>query len=380
MKKIAVLIISILSFVGCGHDDGDDRIIVLDDQIPSVTVLFSMNGPGDNGYNDLIVNGLMHFCDSADIALHTFQPSSMDEARQMTLKWLSETEGRTPQSMLVLASSTYADIASGLDSITDGKRCVVLIESEKTDMPKGVMTACVNRRGVMYLAGALSARTPAYIVAAMPGDEIVDVAIDAFKAGYESHEMGYRIEDIHYLSDNADGYSMPNDAYKYMADLMHAKQEQSFMSGDVYEQRYILLPMAGGSNTGIYYYLMQSFNSLQSFQAVVGMDVDYSNRLDMLPFSVVLNVDKMLCDIIENWKGGMALAGHLTYSMADGYANVILNKAFNNIGIYSLEEYVEDIGDGNYYVYQDYLPDDYWTNKYDELLSEASAYEDSCLK
>ena len=87
-----------------------------------------------------------------------------------------------------------------------------------------------------------------------------------------------------------------------------------------------------------------------------------------------------LCDVIDNWKDSVALAGHLTYSMADGYANVILNKAFNNTGIYSLEEYVEDFGDGNYYVYQDYLPDDYWTNKYDELLGEALAYEESYLK
>lgn len=374
MKKILYLLLALVGMAACSNDEEGTPLIVMDDQMPSVTVIYTLSGPGDNGYNDLMVKGVAHFCDSTDVALHTFHPGSLQEAEVMVQKWLVETAGRTQRSMLVLAGSDYTDLATRLQPITDPKQCILLVESGLTDMPDGVVTANVERKGVMYLAGALSARTPAYILAAMPGDEVVDPAIQAFRDGYEAHSMGCRIEEVHYLSRDVSGYAMPNEAYQYMAGLMHEHQDLMYTMGDMLAARYILLPLAGSSNTGLYYNLMQAYNSLQTFQAVIGMDVDYSGRLDMVPFSVVVNVDKMLRDNLQTWINGGELPKHRTYTMTEGYADVVLNPVFNTNSVYNMQEFAMEIED-DFLHYIDFLPQDYWQQQHEALMEEAREYE-----
>lgn len=375
MKKTLIpLLLCILALTGCHEDDPIlAEVTVIDDSMPSVTVIYSLSGPGDNGYNDMMVEGVVNFCDSANVAMHTLRPSTLEEARLMTETWMARTEDHEMPAMLVLAGNEYAEMAAALPPMNDKKRCILLVESEETDMPSGVVTASVDRRSVMYLAGALSARTPAYILGAMPGDKMVATAIDAFGAGYKAHQQGYNIEQTHYLANDEKGYAMPNDAYAYVANLTRERQMLSMETGDPLDARYIVLPMAGGSNTGVYFYMLQSFNDMQSFQAVIGVDVDYSNRLVNVPFSVVIRVDRMLRDCILTWMKGKALPRHHTYTMEEGFADVVLNPSFSLTSMYAMEEFEEE-EDGEVFVYQDYLPADYWVMKYEELKEEAIAY------
>ena len=372
MKKILMCLLGLLMLAACGDDEGDWP--TMDDRMPSVNVIYSLSGPGDNGYNDMFVNGLAHFCDSANVALHTLAPTSMDDAEAMVKQWMAHTEGNGQRAMLVLAGSDYEAMAAKLPPMEDENRCILLLESSRQDMPKGVATACIDRKGVMYLAGAMSARTPVYILAAMPDDAVVGPAIKAFCAGYDAHEQGYRVEDVHFLSNTLTGYSMPNGAYKYMAELMHLRQEMSFATSDLLDSRYLLLPMAGNSNTGIYYHLMQSFDMLQSFQGVIGMDVDYSGRLGTLPFSVVIKLDALLRDNIQQWIGGAALPSYHTYTMAEGYADVVVNPTFDSSSIYAMQRVTIEDEDGEF-TYIDYLTADYWQQMRNNYLREAEEYE-----
>lgn len=371
MKKIYALIsILVLALTACTKDDADKVTTVMDDVMPSITVIYSISGPGDNGYNDIMLKGVVNFCDSANVALHTIRPTSVTEAKSIVNEWIADSVGRKTRSMLILAGGEYSELASSIQPLEDKKRCILLVESEEKNMPKGVVTACVDRKSVMYMAGALSARTPAYIMAAMKGDKIVDPAIKAFCDGYAAKAKDHKVEEIHYLSENEEGYTMPNKAYAYADSLIKKRDKYIESTADYYSSRFILLPMAGGSNTGVYFYMMQSYGDLRSYYAVIGMDADYSGRLDMSPFSIVISVDKMMEDCISTWLKGKSLPAHRTYSMDEGFANVIMNPSFNFLGLYAMQEFAD--ADGNFSMGQ--LPENYWTEKYDEYKSEALEY------
>ncbi len=372
MKKLNALIsILVLALTACTKDDADKVITVMDDVMPSITVIYSISGPGDNGYNDIMLKGVVNFCDSANVALHTIRPNSITEAKSIVNEWIADSVSRTTRSMLILAGGEYSELASAIQPLDNKNKCVLLVESDEKNMPKGVMTACVDRKSVMYLAGALSARTPAYIMAAMKGDKIVDPAIKAFCDGYKAKAQDHKVEEVHYLSENEEGYAIPNKAYAYAASLIKNREDSiSQLKSDYYSSRFILLPMAGGSNTGVYFYMMQSYGDLRSYYAVIGMDADYSGRLEMSPFSIVISVDKMMEDCISTWLKGKSLPAHRTYSMDEGFANVVMNPSFNFRGQYAMQEFAD--ADGFSSVGQ--LPENYWTEKYEEYKSEALEY------
>lgn len=372
MKKIYALIsILVLALTACTKDDADKVTTVMDDVMPSITVIYSISGPGDNGYNDIMLKGVVNFCDSANVALHTIRPTSVTEAKSIVNEWIADSVGRKTRSMLILAGGEYSELASAIQPLKDKKRCILLVESEEKNMPNGVVTACVDRKSVMYLAGALSARTPAYIMAAMKGDKMVDPAIKAFCDGYEAKAQDYKVEEVHYLSDNEEGYAMSNQAYAYAANLIKSRDESiSQMKSDNYSSRFILLPMAGGSNTGVYFYMMQSYGDLRSYYAVIGMDVNYSGRLVMSPFSIVISVDKLMEDCISTWLRGKSLPAHRTYSMDEGFADVVVNPSFNFSGQYATQEFADTDGFSSF----GQLPEKYWKDKYEEYKSEALEY------
>ncbi|MCF0176842.1 MAG: hypothetical protein HUJ94_08385 [Bacteroidales bacterium] len=321
-----------------------------------------------------MVEGVIQYCDSAGLALHTLRPDTKTQARSLVEKWVSETAGRTSRSLLVLAGSDYESIASNVPALDGDNRTILLVESERSAMPKGVVTANVDRRGVMYLAGAMSSRTPAYILAAMRGNEVADIAIQAFRDGYEAHDQGYRIEEVKYLSSDEKGYAMPNAGYEYTAGITDYYWDLGKKTGSDYKSRFILLPMAGSTNTGVYFYMMQSFSANKTFNAVIGMDVDYNDRLAMAPFSVVIKVNLMLRDCISGWLEGAVLPAHRTYSFGEGYADVLINSSFDGNSVYAMEQHEFDDGEGGFVYSYDFLPEDYWSSRYEELKDEAEKY------
>lgn len=66
----------------CSSDDGMDGT---QPQPQSVTVVFSPDGLGDNGYDDLILRGVLRFAEAhADVATRLCMPETLEEARLIT--------------------------------------------------------------------------------------------------------------------------------------------------------------------------------------------------------------------------------------------------------------------------------------------------------
>lgn len=52
-----------------------------------LTVVTSISGLGDMGYNDKIMSGIMEFYGHHDVNMTLVSPTSLDEVRQLILDW-----------------------------------------------------------------------------------------------------------------------------------------------------------------------------------------------------------------------------------------------------------------------------------------------------
>ena len=122
--------------------------------IANITLIASINGIGDNSYNDQILAGLFRFNEDSGVPFRLLQPESMDEADSLVKAWLKENVD-TDSSMLILASSEYVGLARKLDiRFTGVGNKVLLFEADTAGLPQGVNAFSIERYGASYLSGA----------------------------------------------------------------------------------------------------------------------------------------------------------------------------------------------------------------------------------
>jgi basic membrane lipoprotein Med (substrate-binding protein (PBP1-ABC) superfamily) len=308
----------------------DDNTAEIDSR-PRLTVIAAISGAGDNGYNDKVLDGLMKFYESHDVAMSLIRPATIDEAKSVLHKWLSESGDN--QFLLVLAGSDYETLMKA-ENITAGKnRNILLFESD--DIP-GISTFRIQRYGISYLAGCMaSPHKEATVVAALPEEQILEDGILGFSEGYGA-QSGHRANVV-YLADDYYGYVMSDTAYRLASSLDEA----------------FVYPLAGGSNNGLYKYSREhNFGTM----LVAGMDVDCSAYSDRVPFSVIIRIDEVIEHYLDDWYQGKDMAGHQTFGLESGFVDIVISPSF-----YEETDIFEDY-------YQD---DDYWRNAYNQYKAEA---------
>lgn len=325
-----------VAFTACG-DDGTFTEQAVEAQI---TVVTSISGPGDNGYNDQILAGVMEVANSRDVEVSLVHPTTMDEAKSVIDTW-KQTAAAEPK-LLVLAGSDYEDLARTDGTGLDGNHTVLLFESYGENMPQGVKTFRISRYGVGYLAGCMAKGSgKATIVMAMKDNSTITDAANGFADGYNAHSNGGEL-DINYLSETVSGYAMPDSAYHLASDI-----ETGFV-----------FPLAGGSNSGIYKYTREA---ALSEMLVAGMDVDCAAYSKRVPFSVIIDIKDAASRYLNDWIDGKELADKATFTLADGMADIQMSDTFyNTLDIW--EDYYED--------------ENYWQNLYDEYKDEARKKEE----
>lgn len=343
MKKSTVLISFIFLFVISGCSDDEQDAPVSDNEKPKVTVLLSEGGPGDLGYNDLIMRGIMHFYSKSDVSMSLINPSDYDNARQIVSTWISQTKNGV-QSLLVLAEESYGELAKSIgDKLAPNQR-ILVFEYDEDDLPEGVTSFFIDRYGVAWLAGRMCGVHPsATVIAARPGAPTLETAIEGFSDGYR--EGSGNVISVSYLADGNDGYSMPDSAYRMTNRFV----------------RTIILPLAGGSNNGIYKHTREVFN----MNLVLGMDVDCSARCQNVPFSLVVKVDSLVEKYMTDWLDGDMPNGLTRYGLSDGATQIITAPRF-----YEIADILED------YILED---PKYWDHAYaaykDEAIRKEQEYE-----
>lgn len=340
IRHSLALIMALLLLPACGDKTDNEP----SPSVARVTLLTSIGGPGDNGYNDLITDAVMKFYEAhPDVTLLLRHPKDLTEAREMTVRWREDSDNDKIPSLLVMASDSYLQICretlTGLPENCD----VLLFETPHDDLPDQVHTFKIGRYGVSCLAGLMASESPeAHIIAACPSDPLLTDAIEGFTAGYSSRNHESIIE-THYLADDDIGYEKAADAYLLASRL---------------DRECFIFPLAGGSNGGVFKYTRESlFTPL----LVAGMDVDCSKLSTRVPFSVITGIDKILLERLATWlqTGDMPL--HSDYNLG--------NSDFTHI----------EINDGflrNANIFLDYYSDDhYWRRLHDSLIQKAIEME-----
>ena len=94
LLKHLAWIASCVVLLSCSSDEDDDFGDV--GEKTRITVLMSLGGQGDNGYNDLITEGIMKVSNHQDVELSMIHPCDMDEARDIFHSWMQmPAEGRS---------------------------------------------------------------------------------------------------------------------------------------------------------------------------------------------------------------------------------------------------------------------------------------------
>lgn len=284
----------------------------------NITVMMSPGGPGDNSYNDRIVNGMAAYAVEHDMDIYLMVPDDMEEARGNYAEWIEDYRDADVPSMLVLAGSEYENMIRNGDSI--GANCrVLLFESGCVDLPERVCAFRINRYGTSYLAGAMVGQRKAHVIAANSKEEMVRDMVRGFCDGYEVHS-GHPVDSVIYLADDYHGFSMQSKARR-LTDSIAKKLDGNIILSqdskvDLTQCYNTFFPVAGSSNQGVYNGVYRT-----GMQQAIGMDRDCSELNDNIPFSIDIAIDRLLLFYLNEWVSGRELPQTASYGMESGYIN-----------------------------------------------------------
>ena len=314
MKGIHLFIfLSILiSFSACTDDEVTDNSIHLN----QVNILYSPNGLGDMGYNDLILQGLQTVRkERKELESYFYTPENMEEAELIFSDWLSaDTNGKS--SLFVLTTDDYEELAykylKDMEKLPEGKS-VLLFESRN---PNGLPISYfqISMYGASYLAGV----SAAYCTLGQPlillgnsNDASNWYAADGFRDGYISQTDAETVT-VQALADDWSGYAKAAETYEMMDEW--AKRYAFFYS------------VAGGSNAGVYRYLREYPRGIYT----AGMDVDQSGLCTQIVGSLVKHIDLLIEDFIIQWLDTGTMPEQTMYGLESGYVDWVLAPSYKD--------------------------------------------------
>lgn len=277
-----------------------------------VTLLFSLSGIGDAGYNDLILAGVLKAERDMDISLHLLYPTSEEEAGEFISDWVDYGDSQERRSLLILASSDYEPLVE--EYISDEvlqSRDVLLFESKNQELD--VSKFLISMYGTSYLAGAI---TPLFgdsaaVMTANDYDSSINDAAQGFYDGFTYGGGGGYVQES--LSDSWDGYAMSSEAY--------------ILAAELYKQASFIFPLAGGSNLGVFRYTRDYPDGIYTS----GMDVVQAGYSSQVTFSVVKHIDILMEDYIQMWLSGTSLPRDKVYGMESGYIELSLSPSYQEL-------------------------------------------------
>lgn len=313
MKRWSPLpLLFLLLFLGSCSDDEDENAPNLSESSRSkVTLLVSVNGLGDHGYNDCIARGVMTFAQSYSTDLSLLYPDDEEEARMMLNNWI-ENEGVGDSSVLIV-NNTYESLIEEekLANLGTGSR-VLIVDGQRTSLPANVYNLRICRYGTSYLIGTMVQEFDALVLMAMPNYANIDEARNGFLAGYEKYKHAQVDSRTIYIADDEKGFANPDQAHHLMED---------------YADDDFIFPLAGGSVSGVIHYLNNNFFSMA---LMVGMDTDQSAKSSRVPFSMVVHIDRLLMDYLEDWKRGGDWQQQAVFGMEEQAIEVVMNDSFGD--------------------------------------------------
>lgn len=331
-----VLAVAVM-LAGCSSEEDNTFLRRAD-----ITLVTSLHGSGDLGYNDLILDGVCRVATSTGATLSVIRPASDTDLSEEVKVWLAE--GSTSASLrtrvLIFSSMDYASSLTGLLP-PDDRHMIFVVDGNPEKLPSWCHSINFDRYGASYLAGCMVGECPRPIImAAQPDDPVLQQAIDGFFDGYVRHNTaGSSAPAVEYLADNDSGFASAEKAYRLCSSLPFGS---------------FVFPLAGGSDSGVYKYLREhDFTSLLA----AGMDVDCSAQASRVPFSLVVHADEAVAKTLTAAiQGDLAVLPSQPFGLESDYVDIVVNPDFYD-SLITWEDYYD-------------FPD-YWEKRKASFLSAA---------
>lgn len=305
----------LLACTACSSDD-DTTTAPPQRGKPSVTLLASLEGLGDNGYNDCMVNGIFGFYEQTGVVVRLLLPADMTEAETMYQQWLTA-NAKTDSAVIIVGSSAYETMVSRATPTLTGSGSRILLTESQASI-SGVSTVAVNRYGASYLAGAMLGDFPVYILAAAPNIPMLETAIKGFQDGHAAHAGQDATVTVGYLTEGESAFANPGLAYRTLSDRMTADSVPSVSKETVF-------PLLGGSYVGVQQAMT---DNLLNAGLLVGMDVDRSGQGNNIPFSLVIHIDRIVGNYLNDWRQGQPWLQTSTLGLAQQATDIVVDSHF----------------------------------------------------
>lgn len=273
-----------------------------------IVAIANMGGAGDNGYNDVIMNGFENIYINKDetTEMYIHIPKTINEAKYLLEKWTRYKRDDIP-TLIILSSSDYHDIALEIisdNSIKTTSSDILLFEVNEMPASKNNIdcyTFIISMYGSSYEAGKYVATKglKAPLVWLAYDDPQLYYAQKGFQDGYS--EITGKEVDVSYLFSDGNGYAMPDSAYRAMPEM---SKKYDF-----------LYPVMGGSNMGIFRYLRE----YEDGPYVAGMDVDQSRYSSKVIGNMLKHIDVVIENYAKNWIEHRVINHHNFYDTESGY-------------------------------------------------------------
>jgi len=292
-----------------------------------VTAVLTPTGLGDLGYNDQMYLGLCYIREQLGCDVIERRPSSLAEGRQMAMEWMQETPQKSKHRLLILCDEGYETALREQGWKNTTESAVLQLDCQDDDLD--IYTRYMPLYGACHVLGRLCKETlsdtgkHAALVLANPHDLSINDGMKGFIDGAVMERVGVT---VYYLSWEAGCGYTDNEA------LYH-------LCYDIAPQTGFLLPLAGGSNKGVYQYGRENHSD---FIWTCALDSDLSYVSYSAAYGIMKYIDQMLLDFARRWKNGEPNEKHAICGLASGYIKVEVNPTIENLWGTNLDTYLKD--------------------------------------
>ena len=327
-------------------------------EYPTIFVIFPPNGPGDNGYLDKVLSAVAQFSVAHPGTLRILQTAEENiddiggEYLLSLVDLMTMDEAQVDTTLAIFVGTEFKEILYQSEA-PEGKMKVLLIEDDGVGAPEWLHTAKVERYGVSYLAGAMVAQQRAIIIAAMPGEPVLDRSMKGFIKGYGSIK-GHEVDSVYYLADDFKGFTMQSEARAIVDSIQQA----------VGFDYYTVFPLAGAANMGVYSGLYEA----TTVQAI-GMDKDCAPLSDNIPFSINVGIDLLVQDYLEQWHTTLQVPKRRVEGLGSKYVEIVFNETWNSTDLFF--EWEDENPDWTVGDWDREVTSVLWKQRYDLFLDKA---------
>lgn len=316
--SMLLMAMAALWLTACSDDDGP---VSQENQIPQVTLLFPVNGLGDQSYSDNIYEGVCRA--KALIRLNRavefieYVPTNEEEAETFMAHWMNQ-PGTARRLLMVCESSFIEWMERHSDWKSTPERQIVWLDVDGED--ERYHTRYISLYGVSYMAGKAVTTMGierSAIVLANPENAPLLEASEGF---FDGQKAGGGIcspeRDVYLLASHAgEGFNASDELFR----LAYQLEQNGYQ---------FVFPVCGGSSQGLYRYTRMHTEGTQEIFYTCGLDVDQQIYSRQIAFSLLKRYDQMVEDYILDWATEEPCASWLCGDLSNGYASFLVSKRY----------------------------------------------------